>query len=62
MLVKGSLRKKGDLGDPKSFVLKKAYQRKPGINEKKKKSLLSLFNNPKKCTVPKTYFDYYNIL
>ncbi|KAJ8930293.1 hypothetical protein NQ314_016912 [Rhamnusium bicolor] len=42
-----------------NIVLKKAYKKRVGITEKKKKSLLSLF---KKKTIPMAYFPFYNAL
>nr|CAH7738830.1 unnamed protein product [Callosobruchus chinensis] len=58
IIVRGPSRKKRDLSDDQNFIPEQAYKRKPGISEKKKDSLLSLFRNPRKQTVPRTYLDY----
>ncbi|CAH2009765.1 unnamed protein product [Acanthoscelides obtectus] len=44
-----------------TLVIKKLYRVKPGITEKKKSSILSLFNQPS-SVIPKTYFQYYSNL
>nr|CAH7725074.1 unnamed protein product [Callosobruchus chinensis] len=62
IIVRGPSRKKRDLSDDQNFIPEQAYKRKPGISEKKKDSLLSLFRNPRKQTVPRTYLDYYKNL
>nr|CAH7732169.1 unnamed protein product [Callosobruchus chinensis] len=62
IIVRGPSRKKRDLSDDQNFIPEQAYKRKPGISEKKKDSLLSLFRNPRKQTVPQTYLDYYKNL
>lgn len=49
--------------DFSSLKLKKAYKQKVGITEKKKKSLLSLFDErPDKRVVPLYYLDFYSRL
>lgn len=42
-----------------NIELKKLYASKPGLDEKKKKSIMTLFN---KTAIPKYYFNYYNSL
>nr|CAI5821986.1 unnamed protein product [Callosobruchus analis] len=62
IIVRGHSRNKRDLSDDQNVIPEQAYKRKSGISAKKKDSLLSLFKNPRKQTVPRIYSDYYKNL